>query len=80
MRVQIKKWGNSYGIRISKNMAKELNLAEGSLLEIEVLKGNIIHTPLVNEISIEMVTEGMTQQGVREQMTDYLALGAEEDI
>jgi len=38
MRVQIKKWGNSYGIRISKNMAKELNLAEGSLLEIEELK------------------------------------------
>lgn len=61
-------------------MAKELNLAEGSLLEIEELKGNIILTPLENKIYIEMVTEGMTQQGVREQMTDYLALGTEEDI
>jgi len=79
MRVQIKKWGNSYGIRISKNMAKELNLAEGSLLEIEELKGNIILTPLVKKICIEMVIEGMTQRGVREQMIDYLALGAEED-
>jgi len=33
----------------------------------------------VKKICIEMVIEGMTQRGVREQMIDYLALGAEED-
>ena len=80
MQAQIKKWGNSYGIRLPMNLAKELNLAEGSLLEIEEHKGKIILTPVDNEITIEMLTEGMTQRGVREQMEDYVSLGLEEEI
>ncbi len=80
MQAQIKKWGNSYGIRLPMNLAKELNLAEGSLLEIEEHKGKIILTPVDNEITIEMLTEGMTQRGVKEQMEDYVSLGLEEEI
>ena len=80
MQAQIKKWGNSYGIRLSMNMAKELNLAEGSLLEIEERKGKIILTPVENEISIEVLTQGMTVKGVREQLEDYPALGLEEEL
>jgi len=80
MQAQIKKWGNSYGIRLPMNMAKELNLAEGSLLEIEERKGKIILTPVENEISIEVLTQGMTVKGVREQLEDYPALGLEEEL
>ena len=80
MQAQIKKWGNSYSIRLPMNMAKELNLAEGSLLEIEERKGKIILTPVENVISIEVLTQGMTVKGVREQLEDYPALGLEEEL
>jgi len=41
----IKKWGNSLAIRLPKEVAKTLNLQEGSKIEINVEKGKIVIRP-----------------------------------
>ena len=35
MHITIKKWGNSLGIRIPKNFARNLSLKDGSVVEIK---------------------------------------------
>ena len=41
----IKKWGNSLALRLPKSLAKELNLKEGSKVEIKVEEGKIVIVP-----------------------------------
>jgi len=44
----IKKWGNSLAIRLPKEVAKTLNLQEGSKVEINVENGKIVIRPKKN--------------------------------
>ncbi|MBK7220067.1 MAG: hypothetical protein IPH94_01625 [Saprospiraceae bacterium] len=79
MQAQIKKWGNSWD-QAAHESGKGTKSGRRKSFEIEERKGKIILTPVDNEITIEMLTEGMTQRGVREQMEDYVSLGLEEEI
>lgn len=42
MYVQVKAWGNSQGIRISKDILEEADIKMDEVLEVEVSKGRII--------------------------------------
>lgn len=42
MYVQVKAWGNSQGIRISKDILEEADIKVDEVLEVEVSKGRII--------------------------------------
>ncbi|MBM9537090.1 AbrB/MazE/SpoVT family DNA-binding domain-containing protein [Desulfobulbus alkaliphilus] len=44
----IKKWGNSLGVRIPKNIAEHSKLKVDQEVNIEVRKGNIIITPVAS--------------------------------
>lgn len=41
MQVQIKEWGNSQGIRISKEILQEANIAVNDILDVKVVNGMI---------------------------------------
>lgn len=45
MKTIVKKWGNSLGIRIPKVIASDLNLKDGSTVDIEDENGHIIVYP-----------------------------------
>jgi antitoxin MazE len=45
MEPTLKKWGNSLALRLPKGVAKELNLKEGSKVEIKVEDGKIVIVP-----------------------------------
>jgi antitoxin MazE len=40
--IHVKKWGNSLGVRIPKNMAFKVGIEEGSEIDMEVVDGAII--------------------------------------
>ena len=42
MQSRIAKWGNSCGIRIPKSIAKELDINEGTAVEINIQNNNIV--------------------------------------
>lgn len=41
MEVQVKSWGNSQGVRISKEVLQEANIAVNDILDIKVVNGMI---------------------------------------
>ena len=45
MRVQVQKWGNSLALRIPKPFATEVQVEEGTLVDLSVVKGKLVVTP-----------------------------------
>ena len=42
MVAQVKKWGNSHGIRLSKELLSLAGIKNDDILEVEIIDGNII--------------------------------------
>ena len=42
MTTKIQKWGNSLGVRIPKEIAREINIREGSVISFSVEAGELI--------------------------------------
>ena len=72
MTVKIKKWGNSYGVRLPKKILDLLHLKEESQLELEIHNGKLIITPKrtlesmlaqINEKNIHQEIDFGTPQG-----------------
>ena len=49
MRVQVQKWGNSLALRIPKPFAAEVQIEEGSVVDLSIVKGKLVATPSVRE-------------------------------
>jgi len=45
MEVKIKKWGNSLGIRLNKEIAKSLSLKENDIIDIQVIDNKLVILP-----------------------------------
>jgi antitoxin MazE len=45
MRVQVQKWGNSLALRIPKPFAAEVQVEEGTVVDLSVVKGKLVATP-----------------------------------
>lgn len=52
MNVEIKKWGNSQGIRIPKNILDSLQMHEGDIFEIESVDQGLLLKPSAKTIDI----------------------------
>lgn len=48
MQAKIQKWGNSQGLRLSKNMLKDIQLEVGDEVDIAVVDSTIVIAPLKN--------------------------------
>jgi len=42
MQAQVKAWGNSQGIRISKDILREANISVNDILDVRVVNGQIL--------------------------------------
>ena len=46
MRTNIQKWGNSLALRIPKPFAEEMHLAENTPVELSIVDGKVVISPL----------------------------------
>ena len=61
VQVQIAKWGNSFGLRVPRNIAARVGLTEGARVDIEASEdGRIIITRSRRRFTLEELLEGMT--------------------
>ncbi|MFW5681404.1 MAG: AbrB/MazE/SpoVT family DNA-binding domain-containing protein [Phycisphaeraceae bacterium] len=68
-KANLRKWGNSLGVRIPKRLAQRLNLHEGSTIELEETdRGILLRTPQVP--TLEALIESM-DDSQRPQMEDF---------
>ncbi|MEG4275027.1 MULTISPECIES: AbrB/MazE/SpoVT family DNA-binding domain-containing protein [unclassified Microcoleus] len=74
----IAKWGNSLAIRIPQNLAKEINLAEGSEVKLVLIDGKLTIEPIVRRrYSLEELIEAMTPENVHTEIDTGIAVGNE---
>jgi antitoxin MazE len=61
MNAHFSKWGNSVALRIPASFAKELDVSEGSAVEITVVNGSLIVTPVPRPVyTLDQLLDGMT--------------------
>ena len=78
MHVQIQKWGNSLAIRIPKSFAKQINVDQGSFVDLFTVEGKLIAKPLdEKEYSLEQLLAGVTEQNLHTEIDTGSALGKE---
>lgn len=74
----IAKWGNSLAIRIPQNLAKEINLAEGSEVQLVLIDGKLTIEPITRRrYSLEELIEAITPENVHTEIDTGVAVGKE---
>lgn len=66
MRVQVARWGNSLGVRIPKDIAGKVGLAEGARVEVEAEDDRIVISLGRPHYRLEDLVAGMTPAAMRE--------------
>ncbi len=79
MLTKVQKWGNSLALRIPKAFAIDAQLAHDSLVEISLVKGRIIVTPVASAPSwtLEELLAGITQDNLHAEVDTGFAVGNE---
>jgi antitoxin MazE len=70
MRARIARWGNSLAVRIPKDCAEELGLAEGASVEIKIAGRQLVLAPMQQEYILEELVAGITPEN-RHEETDW---------
>lgn len=58
----IRKWGNSLGIRLKKDIAEQLQLENGSKVELAVKGGNLVISPVRDDYSLTELVGRITPE------------------
>ena len=72
---QVKKWGNSLGVRVPKKIADKLYIKEGSNIDIKVSNNKIIITADTSEL--ELLVNRINDQNRHSQIFDDNSVGKE---
>ncbi|MGC8644420.1 MAG: AbrB/MazE/SpoVT family DNA-binding domain-containing protein [Isosphaeraceae bacterium] len=77
MNTRIAKWGNSLAVRIPGAFAKDLNLKEGTALDVSLVEGGILLRPSPKEYTLEELVSRITPENTHEETDWGQALGRE---
>lgn len=77
MNTRIAKWGNSLAVRIPGAFAKDLNLKEGTALDVSLVEGGILLRPSPKEYPLEELVSRITPENTHEETDWGQALGRE---
>jgi antitoxin MazE len=77
MSTYVQRWGNSLALRIPKALALELGIGEGSAVALEVMDGTLIVRRVEEELSLESLLAGITDENRHSEIGTGTPRGAE---
>lgn len=78
MRTKVQKWGNSLALRIPKSFAAETLLEPDSEVDLNLIKGKLIITPVLeSDYSLEQLLEGITEENIHAEVETGASIGNE---
>jgi antitoxin MazE len=78
MKTRIQKWGNSLALRIPKSVAVESQLEQGMLVEVSLLDGKLLVTPLrPPAVTLEDLLQEITPDNLHHEIDTGPAVGNE---
>jgi antitoxin MazE len=78
MRVQVQKWGNSLALRIPKPFAAEVQVEEGSFVDLSVVKGKLVAAPTARKkVTLSQLLAKVSPANVHGEVETGLSVGRE---
>jgi antitoxin MazE len=78
MLTKVQKWGNSLALRIPKAFALDAQLENDSLVEISIVKGKIVITPIpAPSWTLDELLAGVTKDNLHKEIDTGTSLGNE---
>ena len=78
MKTRIQKWGNSLAVRIPKSFAIEARLDPDALVDVALVEGKLIITPVVAPpFNLDQLLAGITADNLHHEHTTGPAVGDE---
>lgn len=78
MRVRVQKWGNSLALRIPKPFAQEVEVREGTVVQLSVLEGRLVAAPLrVRKVRLKDLLAKITRTNLHDAVDSGPAVGRE---
>lgn len=77
MRLAVRKWGNSLAIRLPKGIARDVQLAEGSEVDVTVEDGKVILTPAAGGGSLDQLLSAVTDDNLHGEVDTGAPVGRE---
>ncbi len=78
MLTKVQKWGNSLALRIPKAFALDAQLENDSIVEIKILEGQIIVTPVSDKVwTLEELLADINKNNLHHEIDAGLPLGNE---
>ena len=77
MRVQVQKWGNSLALRISRFVAAETKIEQGSSVEISLINGAIVLKPIQSKTDLASLLGAINEDNIHGEMDSGEAVGRE---
>ena len=78
MLTKVQKWGNSLALRIPKAFAVDAQLKNDSPVEISIIKGKIMVTPiLAPDWTLDELLAGITKENLHNGVDTGLSIGKE---
>ena len=59
VRAKIRRWGNSLGLRIRQELAREIRIGDGSDVEIRITNGGIFVKPVDQTYELDEMLDGI---------------------
>ena len=78
MKTKIQKWGNSLAFRIPISFAKEINLHNGSFVNLSLIEGKLVAKPLnAKEYSLKELISKIKKENIHREFDSGNAIGNE---
>lgn len=78
MKTKVQKWGNSLAVRIPKSFANETRLEPNTLVEVTLVDGNLIVSPIYSSATrLEKLLEGVHTDNLHQEWQTGKAVGKE---
>lgn len=78
MKTRIQKWGNSLALRIPKSFAAESHLEQGMWVDVSLLDGKLLVTPLPPPaVTLDELLQGITPENLHNEVDTGPAVGNE---
>lgn len=77
MQIRIQKWGNSLALRIPKSLAEDSGVDTGSLVDLRVVRGKLVATPVRGQYELEDLISGISKANLHGEVDSGEAVGRE---
>ena len=78
MKVKVQKWGNSLALRIPKSFAVESSIEQGTLVDVSVVEGKLVVTPVTDKkYTLMELLDGVTKRNIHGEIDTGPSVGKE---